>query len=71
MTLHPLKEWRAQNGHSRSYIAGRLGCTTATVYNWETFASVPTSKAMAKLVHLTGLSPTDFYPPPAKNRKRA
>ena len=71
MNQHPLKEWRSQNSRPRSFIAAQIGCTTNTVYNWETFAAIPTGKAMAKLVELTGLSPADFYPAPAKSRKRA
>ena len=70
MIEHPLKEWRSLHRHPRSYVAGRVKCTPATVYNWETYAVVPTGKAMAKLVELTGLSPTDFYPPPAKPTRR-
>ena len=72
MIQHPLKDWRSAKKRPRSFVAEEIGCTPNTVYNWETYAAIPTGKAMAKLVELTGLAPGDFYPPvAAKPRRRA
>lgn len=72
LAMHPLEQWRQTQGIDRRAFARRLKKHENSVYLWETYKSVPTGKAMAKLVELTGLAPGDFYPPPAKiKRKRA
>lgn len=55
-----LARYCKENGVSRKWIAGQIGCKPSLVYNWCQSVSNPRPEVLAKLVEVTGVGADEW-----------
>jgi transcriptional regulator with XRE-family HTH domain len=55
--VHPLKQYRDDNGLTQPALAEQLGVTKATISRWESGTRSPRKATLPLIVEKTGISP--------------